>query len=1132
VTGGAARLNRPLSPADPSDNHARMGSSGQEVRRHLIEALHADAIGPFGGRDTQHTSTEALPLAPSRWYLTGFLAPQADRDIGDATEAEQMEAGSDIDEEEGGAGSEPEPKQKKQFPASLGLSVLLPPGGPDQIEVTLSFGEYFAEWHENDGKKRRQWRRRARPPIAFTVPLDRKALAEGVAVPDVDMIRIRGKLETVVGAEDQGLKTGVRGLSLFVVNERREGDKDRRDEQFLFQVELELHYAVGFVARPNRRGEKSEQWDDNVVDLQFRARVEHAVGHNVSVDVPPGQSPVTRVRTCFMPRAEVARVRTATVDGVETRMTELAKLADPAAIRTALGKLPAAYSAWIAAQRAVPLDSAARQETRDLLMDNAEKARKRIDDGIALLETNDAARRAFTWMNEAMAAAAIRRGFADPSWHLFQLAFVLLNIRSMVEPASADRQVVELIFFPTGGGKTEAYLGLIGFSLLLRRIQGRERADQGLGVAVLLRYTLRLLTLDQLGRAATLICALDRIRQANEKTLGGVRFAIGLWVGRSATANTLAQVKPALQEYRLARGSSPFPLAMCPWCGEAITGDSFQLLPPAKPERVLVSCPSFKCEFSAGKNKSGLPVLFVDEQIYRECPSFVIATVDKFAMMPWRGEVGMLFGRATAMSGSDVYGPMDTRVPKGATPLPDGLRPPELIVQDELHLISGPLGTMVGLYETAISALCTLRVAGEKPVLPKIVASTATVRRADKQIHALFGRTMALFPPPGLDENETFFSCVDTKSAGRLYVGFAGPGRPLKQLLLRAYVGLLTAAKKAHGSDAHAADGYMTVAGYFNSLRELGGMRRLVDDQVQSYAARQDEGRRPNDHVGENPWFAKRVVREPVELTSRENTGRIKESKNRLAMPFEKAESVDVLLASNMISVGIDIERLGLMVVAGQPKTTSEYIQASSRVGRNLAWPGLVVTCFNLVKPRDRSHFERFGAYHASFYRFVEAQSLTPFSGPALDRGLVGVLFALARHRFGELTPSLAAMKLMQHRGMVDELVVEWLGRIGSAAPDGGSEDTKKRVKSRANNVLDAWEARIRAAQSQPRSYSPYDHDKGERKPLLRTPLDEDAEKGTDDAKFVAQTSMRDVEQTAHLWFTPHLPPAWRTKGK
>jgi hypothetical protein len=475
---------------------------------------------------------------------------------------------------------------------------------------------------------------------------------------------------------------------------------------------------------------------------------------------------------------------------------------------------------------------------------------------------------------------------------------------------------------------------------------------------------------------------------------------------------------------------------------------------------------------------------------------------------------------------------MDTRVPKGATPLPDGLRPPELIVQDELHLISGPLGTMVGLYETAISALCTLRVAGEKPVLPKIVASTATVRRADKQIHALFGRTMALFPPPGLDENETFFSCVDTKSAGRLSVGFAGPGRPLKQLLLRAYVGLLTAAKKAHGSDAHAADGYMTVAGYFNSLRELGGMRRLVDDQVQSYAARQDEGRRPNDHVGENPWFAKRVVREPVELTSRENTGRIKESKNRLAMPFEKAESVDVLLASNMISVGIDIERLGLMVVAGQPKTTSEYIQASSRVGRNLAWPGLVVTCFNLVKPRDRSHFERFGAYHASFYRFVEAQSLTPFSGPALDRGLVGVLFALARHRFGELTPSLAAMKLMQHRGMVDELVVEWLGRIGSAAPDGGSEDTKKRVKSRANNVLDAWEARIRAAQSQPRSYSPYDHDKGERKPLLRTPLDEDAEKGTDDAKFVAQTSMRDVEQTAHLWFTPHLPPAWRTKGK
>ena len=1109
-----------------------MASSGQEVRRHLVDALHADAIGPFEGRDAQHTSTEALPLSPSRWYLTGFLAPQADREIGDPTEAEQSESGSDMDEEEGGAGSEPEPKQKKQFPASLGLSVLLPPGGPTEIEVKLSFGEYFAEWREDDGKKRRQWRRRPRPAITFKVPLDRQALTDGVAVPDVDMIRIRGKLETVVGAEDQGLDTGVRGLSLFVVNERREGDKDRRDEHFLFQVELELHYAAGFVARPNRRGEKSEQWDDNVVDLQFRTRVEYGVGHNVSVEVPPGQSTVTRVRTCFMPSAEVARVVTAKVGGVETRMSELATLSDGPSLRAALGRLPTAYAEWIAVQRAVSLDSPARRETRDLLMGNAERAKKRIEEGIAILETNDAARQAFAWMNDAMAASAVRRGIAAPSWHLFQLAFVLLNIRSMVEPASSDRQTVELIFFPTGGGKTEAYLGLIGFSLLLRRMQGQARADKGLGVAVLLRYTLRLLTLDQLGRAATLICALERIRHANEAKLGAVRFSIGLWVGRSATANTLAQVRPALQEYRLGRASSPFPLAACPWCAEPITGDSFQLLPPAKPERVLVSCPSFKCDFSASKNKTGLPVLFVDEQIYRECPSFVIATVDKFALMPWRGEIGMLFGRATAMNDRDMFGPMDGRAPKGATPLPDGLRPPELIVQDELHLISGPLGTMVGLYETAISALCTLRVAGQKAILPKIVASTATVRRADKQIHALFGRTMALFPPPGVDENETFFSCVDKESPGRIYLGFAGPGRPLKQLLLRAYVALLTAAKKAYDGGATAADGYMTVAGYFNSLRELGGMRRLVDDQVQKYAERQETGRRPHDLLGENPWFAKRVVREPVELTSRENTGRIKESKNRLAVSFDKEDSVDVLLASNMISVGIDIERLGLMVVAGQPKTTSEYIQASSRVGRNLAWPGLVVTCFNLVKPRDRSHFERFGAYHASFYRFVEAQSLTPFSGPALDRGLVGVLFALARHRFAELTPSLAAMKLIEHRDEVDELVVEWLGRIGSSAADGQADQTKARVKNRANNVLDAWEARIRAAQSQPRSYSPYNHDKGERKPLLRTSLEEDAEKGTDDAKFVAPTSMRDVEQTAHLWFTPHLPPAWRTKGK
>jgi len=336
-----------------------------------------------------------------------------------------------------------------------------------------------------------------------------------------------------------------------------------------------------------------------------------------------------------------------------------------------------------------------------------------------------------------------------------------------------DRKTVELIFFPTGGGKTEAYLGLIAFTLLLRRFRGMERPDQGLGVAVLLRYTLRLLTLDQLGRAATLICALEKIRQEDPKRLGGVRFSVGLWVGKSATANTLAEVGKKIVEYRNATSKalgSPFPLPNCPWCGAELNRDSLVLGPTrTKPTGVLVGCTDFNCDFSAGKNPEGLPVLFVDEQVYRELPCFVVATVDKFAMLPWRGETGMLFGRVHGRTGKMFYGPLDGSQ-KTEQALPEGLRPPELIVQDELHLIAGPLGTMVGLYETAIEALCTRD--GSHPVLPKVIAATATVRRAGRQIQALFGRAdTAIFPPPGVSESDSYFAGVDREAPGRLYLG-------------------------------------------------------------------------------------------------------------------------------------------------------------------------------------------------------------------------------------------------------------------------------------------------------------------------------------------------------------------------
>ncbi len=1111
-----------------------MANSPSDLRERLVRALEADLIGPFD----PETGEEALRLPPSRWYLTGFLAPQGGRDPqAEVTGDEELGAEIDHDEESGGTERETEPKQKNRLPASMGMSVLLP-AGSGKVRVQVSWAEYQPEDRENEEGRRPQrvWRRVARPPVSLDLPLDPARIAAGVPV-TADGVYLAGKLETSDLPDP-----GTLALTLFVVNGREPLPNGPQDERSLFQASLEIACAEGIVARPNRADGDAADLDSRVADLQFRGCCEYAVGHGISVArvTPAEDGRVTTVRTAWIPCAEVPRVVTGPDAGVVTAMEELAAFPDGASLRRALEPLPAAYGVWIAGQRGIDPGTDPRRATRDELMDEAERARGRIAEGIALLERDGEVRDAFQWANRAMAMAARQRNperYTDgkvPRWRLFQLAFVLLNLPALADPRRDDRDDVELIFFPTGGGKTEAYLGVIAFVLLLRRLRGRERPDGGLGVAVMLRYTLRLLTLDQLARAATLVCALEVLRR-DEPRLGEVRFAVGLWVGRSATANTLAEVKTRILDYKNSsspNAESPFPLTHCPWCNEPLGRDSLTMEPRDNPLEVIVGCGNFRCEFAPGRSPEGLPVIFVDEQVYRELPAFLLATVDKLALLPWRGETGMLFGRVLVRDGRRFWGPVDQalgEIPRTArTALPDGLPPPELIVQDELHLISGPLGTMVGLYETAVESLCTRTLEDGTPVKPKILASTATVRRAREQIRSLFGRRRtAVFPPPGVDDGETWFACVDRESPGRLYLGVAATGRAMKAILLRAYVALLAGANRLYdpqGPADQTADAYMTLVGYFNSLRELGGMRRLVEDEVRNRCD-EAEDRKPVGWTGPHPWFRnRRVQSEPVELTSREDVGGVKRSKARLGKPFSDPERVDVVLASNMISVGVDIDRLGLMVVAGQPKTTSEYIQASSRVGRQAERPGLVVACLNLHKPRDRSHYERFPAYHESFYRFVEASSLTPFSGPALDRGLAGTLLAMTRQDDPEMTPSTAAMRIADHRALADE-AVRYLAERGAQQPglEGPRQDAVRAgLVTRARLLVEAWErlAALAPGGGYRRIYSPWDRGKGATdRWMLRQVLDRpQGQEPPEVEMFKAPASMRDVEPSTHLW--------------
>jgi hypothetical protein len=562
-----------------------------EVRERLLLALEADLVGPFAlampgtNRANAYASTEVLPMPPSRWYFTGFLAPDGQR----APAKEDLDShggdfasGSEGQAEDSGA-VDPEPARPVRFPASMGLSVYLPPepaSGPESLQVELTWADYqpveIAE--DTEDRKKIGWKRLPRGPVSFPVPLDEALLAEGLAVPNAAGLRLVGELRTT---DMKGLPPRSRVLSLWVVNSREALERDR-DRSYAFQVRLALRFEAGFLWRPNRRGEDARSDDDpRVLALLFRERKEWAVGHNTSI-LPPEPDADGKVRalvTTQLPRYEVPTVEHRKVPNLALGMADLAKL-DGVGLSRALASLPEEYGRWIESQRRAQLDRSALEETRDQLVKKADEAKARVSEGIALLGSDAVVRDAFLLANQAMHIAAVQadshradKRYVDgkrPEWRPFQLAFVLMCLPSLADPCHRERRIAELIYFPTGGGKTEAYLGLVAFALILRRLHGKSRPDEGRGVSVILRYTLRLLTLDQLGRASTLICALEELRRRDPKRLGNTRFAIGLWVGKAATANRLKELLAALNDFASSREESPFPLSKCPWCGEQI----------------------------------------------------------------------------------------------------------------------------------------------------------------------------------------------------------------------------------------------------------------------------------------------------------------------------------------------------------------------------------------------------------------------------------------------------------------------------------------------------------------------------------------------------------------------------------
>ena len=896
------------------------------------------------------------------------------------------------------------------LPSAMGLSAVV--DVPEVLVIKVSAATYtlnrFAEEGEGKNARRKEIGKWVRQPIKAEIELTssdlvgastriiRRTVDGGEGKPSLELyILSRPRMNPERGQNE-------RLITFTIVNRHAANGNGPSSSDCFYQCQFSVAASDGSPCflKYEERPYDTQDRDELSLQLLYLHRKTFAVGHGCSADWESASADqAIMVRTEVMPHYEVKPILPTEIPGLNLGMLEFWSNSI-GVITASCTQLAAEYEKWIEEQeQEIEARSDLSTELKDTAKSHLEDCRdclRRIREGIQLLGRDADVELAFRLMNQAMlmqhmhysisqdnrrewknrtGRLVLESAFEPPDyqqsdrkWYPFQIAFILMNLKSVSDPHCAERDIVDVIWFPTGGGKTEAYLGLSAFVMFLRRLRNREHA----GVTVLMRYTLRLLTTQQFQRAASLMCACEYIRRRDPERLGSERFSIGLWVGNAVTPNTEQDAIEAHRNLNRGRGVNQFILLSCPWCGAAMgpqqSGRTRMVKGYQRSSRrsqVRHICEDGACEFSSDE---GLPVAVIDEQIYDSPPSILIGTVDKFALLAYYPQARSIFG-------------IDTQYP-----------PPELIIQDELHLISGPLGSMVGHYETVIDALCTTQF-GESFIRPKIVGSTATISKADRQVASLYGRKAFLYPPQALKAGDSFFAEEREDQVGRIYTGvFATALTSHIISQTRTISALLQAPKMINSSSPELVDPYWTLMAYFNTLRELGHAATLINADIKDYL---NVMWRRLDLKKNGNLDLRRFINNHQELTSRVQSNEVPAILQSLFVQYDEPDAVDICFATNMIQVGIDIPRLSLMTIVGQPKTTSEYIQASSRVGRDK--PGIVVTNYNPSKSRDRSHYEHFRSYHQSIYQYVEPTSVTPFSVSVRERALHALIVILCR---------------------------------------------------------------------------------------------------------------------------------------
>jgi len=1070
------------------------------------------------------------------------------------------------------------------LPKSIGISFIL-----DKDKTDLDFCATFARYFIKNNLRQRN-------PFVF--------IKKGVnAAKNNDWLTPHGDVK--IKLVSRKMNDGNFHVSIFLVNAIDAKKKKRLDHSdYVFQSQIRIN-AVNYAALHSVRNVSTlNDKEEEQISFLYRNQKPLAKGHMTGtiwqeIDperpfdgkdnrlVPPDMSGQVfkennysdrdvelftnpHIRTDFLPSYSINQttVNVFNIDGMAENDMDAEILADGFASKEffdSLAKLQNAYSNWITNQ---DISALTEDEKRIAMINLGEctESSRRISRGIELLQEKNI-RLAFCFMNKAMSIQAKWAGRKKMVWRPFQLAFILQCLEGISKPLSADRNICDLLWYPTGGGKTEAYMGILIFTIALRRLNRKSNDSTCYGTSAISRYTLRLLTLQQFRRTLSTITACELLRTTNwnpsdvqvsgEPIWGTVSFSVGLWVGGGLTPNALLDrtnpgfnpvtKKPvryvgavAILTYKhLSKWGSneetsyedeePAQVLKCPCCSknlaipksgihgneheifltikcknipdlsaadlthndiivtkkpevfdlpnnnyhllklnfETILGDEadrkinswwneciknkipisqLECTAASRPGYFLkkedattdnpyssglahdveIRCPNPDCplnkedwtEFvhTANGKKSyttvpepfrkqgssniskGIPIpaFLIDSQIYTKCPSLIVATVDKFAQLPILPQTAAMFGNVNRVD--DKWGfyrekmleKPEERDAGNVFPILPFL-PPEIILQDELHLIEGPLGSMVGLYETAIDILST-NYKNNLPIAPKYLVSTATIRAAGEQIQSLYCRTFKQFPPSGLVAGKNFFSDaveahpLDDQGPGRWYVGVMAPGRGPITPTTRIWASMLQESQAVRGNGPITEDlkYFWTVVGYFNAMRELAGIRAGYEQDIPAHvniiASRKGQ---PPRHLSQL---------EAVELHSN-----IPDKTNISAVldRLEK-ESMDAVFATSMFGTGVDVDRLSQMIVHGQPKTTSNYIQATGRVGRKKG--ALVVTFLRSTRSRDLDHYEFFTGYHRALHRHVEPLTVFPFSPGAVNKGLLPVMIAILRN--------------------------------------------------------------------------------------------------------------------------------------